>query len=100
MRREIGVNSTPGCTFHPSLIAFISDALQGSWFGADKGQLRPFTRLHPLVGESGPEIRKRYWGRRFWARGYFCTTSGNVTDDINFIQYIQSHSDRSTDASR
>jgi putative transposase len=23
-----------------------------------------------------PEIRKRYWGRRFWARGYFCTTSG------------------------
>jgi putative transposase len=29
-----------------------------------------------------PEIRKRYWGRRFWARGYFCTTSGNVTDDI------------------
>jgi len=36
-----------------------------------------------------PEIRKRYWGRRFWARGYFCTTSGNVTDDI-IIQYIQS----------
>ena len=54
MRREIGVNSTPGCTFHPSLIAFISDALQGSWFGADKGQLHPFTQLHSLVGESGP----------------------------------------------
>jgi len=29
-----------------------------------------------------PELRKRYWGRRFWARGYFSTTSGNVTDDI------------------
>ena len=29
-----------------------------------------------------PEIRKRYPGRRFRARGYFCTTSGNVTDDI------------------
>ena len=25
-------------------------------------------------------IRKRYWGQRFWARGYFCTTSGNITD--------------------
>ena len=30
-----------------------------------------------------PEIRRRYWGRRFWARGYFCTTSGNVTDDLD-----------------
>jgi len=29
-----------------------------------------------------PELRKHYWGRRFWARGYFSTTSGNVTDDI------------------
>jgi Transposase IS200 like len=26
-----------------------------------------------------PELRKRYWGRHFWARGYFCTTSGNIT---------------------
>ena len=46
-----------------------------------------------------PDIRKRYWGRRFWARGYFCTTSGNVTDDI-ILQYIQNHSDKPTDASR
>ena len=29
-----------------------------------------------------PDLRKRYWGRRFLARGYFSTTSGNVTDDI------------------
>ena len=21
-----------------------------------------------------PELRKRYWGRHFWGRGYFCTT--------------------------
>ena len=28
------------------------------------------------------ELRKRYWGRRFWAHGYFSTTSGNLTDDI------------------
>jgi putative transposase len=27
-----------------------------------------------------PDLRKRYLGRRFWARGYFSTTSGNVTD--------------------
>ena len=40
-----------------------------------------------------PELRKRYWGRRFWARGYFSTTSGNVTDDI-ILQYLELHSQR------
>ncbi len=62
-----------------------------------------WNRLHSCIRWSArvvPEIRKRYWRRRFWARGFFCTTCGNVTDDINFIQYIQSHSDKSTDASR
>ena len=27
-------------------------------------------------------IRKRYRGERFWQRGYFSTTSGNITDDV------------------
>lgn len=40
-----------------------------------------------------PELRKRYWGRRFWAHGYFSTTSGNVTDDI-ILQYLELHSKR------
>jgi len=40
-----------------------------------------------------PELRKRYWGRRFWARGYFSTTSGNVTDDV-ILQYLELHSQR------
>ena len=40
-----------------------------------------------------PELRKRYWGCRFWARGYFSTTSGNVTDDI-ILQYLELHSKR------
>ena len=35
-----------------------------------------------------PELRKRYWGRRFRARGDFCTTSGNVTDDL-VLQYLE-----------
>jgi putative transposase len=38
-----------------------------------------------------PELRNRYWGRRFWAREYFSTTSGNVTDDI-IMQYLELHS--------
>ena len=40
-----------------------------------------------------PELRKCYWGRRFWARGYFSTTSGNVTDDI-ITQYLELHSSK------
>ena len=40
-----------------------------------------------------PDLRKRYWGRRFWARGYFSTTSGNVTDDV-INQYLELHSSK------
>jgi REP element-mobilizing transposase RayT len=29
-----------------------------------------------------PDLRKRTWGRHFWARGYFSTTSGNITDNV------------------
>lgn len=28
-----------------------------------------------------PEIKKRYWGQHFWARGYFVSTVG-ITDEI------------------
>ena len=35
-------------------------------------------------------IRKRYWGQRFWGRGYFSTTSGNITDDI-IMRYLDRH---------
>ena len=33
-----------------------------------------------------PDLRKRYWGRHFWARGSFSTTSGNITDDVTHLQ--------------
>ena len=35
-------------------------------------------------------LRKRYWGQRFWARGYFSTTSGNITDDV-ITAYLDRH---------
>ena len=39
-----------------------------------------------------PKIKKRYWGKHFWARGYFCATSGQVTDEM--IQtYPEHHSE-------
>jgi putative transposase len=46
-----------------------------------------------------PVLRKRYWGRHFWGRGYFSTTSGAITDDT-ILQYLESHSPNPTDASR
>ena len=47
-------------------------------------------------------IRKRYWGCRFWARGYFSTTSGNITDDmiLNYLDHHTEPQNRMASASR
>ena len=37
-----------------------------------------------------PALKKRYWGRKFWCRGYFCTTSGNITNKA-ILEYIENH---------
>lgn len=46
---------------------------------------------YKLLGEF-PHLRKTFWGRHLWARGYFCCSSGNVTDEV-IADYIanQSH---------
>jgi len=48
---------------------------------------------HALLGEFA-HMRKQFWGRHVWARGYFCCSSGNVTDDV-IKAYIenQAHDD-------
>ena len=51
------------------------------------------------IQQAFPAIRKRCRGRHSWARGYFCTTSGNITDDI-ILQYIGTHSAKPTGVSR
>jgi putative transposase len=33
-------------------------------------------------------LRKEFWGRHLWARGYFCCSSGNVTDEV-VAKYIE-----------
>ncbi|MEQ1518638.1 MAG: IS200/IS605 family transposase [Usitatibacteraceae bacterium] len=35
-------------------------------------------------------IRKRYWGQRFWGRGYFSTTVGNITEGV-VMAYLDRH---------
>ena len=46
-----------------------------------------------------PMLKKRYWGKHFWGRGYFSTTNGAITEDF-VLQYLESHIDNPTDASR
>jgi putative transposase len=33
-----------------------------------------------VLQQEYPELKKRYWGQHLWARGYFCASSGTVTD--------------------
>ena len=35
-----------------------------------------------MLQQEYPTLRKRYWGRHLWARGYFCATVGAVTDKM------------------
>ena len=40
--------------------------------------------------EEFPMLKKRYWGRHFWARGYFCAIVGQVTEEM-IKQYLEHH---------
>lgn len=40
------------------------------------------------IQQEYPQIRKEYWGKHFWGIGYFCTTTGNVTDEM-IMKYIE-----------
>jgi putative transposase len=48
-----------------------------------------------LLDEFG-ELRRQFWGRHLWARGYFAASSGNVTDDI-IKQSIESQGQKPPD---
>ncbi len=50
-------------------------------------------RSSRLLLEEFGELRKIYWGRHLWARGYFVASSGNVTDAI-IAEYIEKQTQR------
>ena len=35
-----------------------------------------------------PHLRKKFWGRHLWARGYLAVSSGNITDEM-IREYIE-----------
>ncbi len=45
-------------------------------------------RSSRMLQDEFPHLKKRYWGQHLWARGYFCATSGTVTEDM-IRQYIE-----------
>jgi len=62
-------------------------------------QIPPYTAVSRIVqhlkGESSrklqmefPQLKKHFWGQHLWAIGYFCTTTGTVTDDV-IKKYIE-----------
>jgi putative transposase len=38
--------------------------------------------------QENKQISKAFWGRHLWGRGYFVSTSGNVTDEV-IMKYIK-----------
>lgn len=39
-------------------------------------------RSSRLIQQEFPHLRKRYWGKPLWARGYFCASVGRVTEKM------------------
>ena len=87
---ELGVKIVSGVlsTNHIHMFVEIPPKISVSYF-----MQRVKGRSSRKIQQEFPELKKRYWGQRFWARGYFCTTSGNITDDI-IMQYLEQHSDK------
>ena len=38
--------------------------------------------------QENKQLSRLFWGRHLWARGYFVSTSGNVTDEV-IMEYIR-----------
>ena len=47
-------------------------------------------RTSSKLFEEFPNLKKRYWGRHFWARGYFCATVGQMTEEM-IQDYLAHH---------
>ena len=35
-----------------------------------------------VILQEFPRLRKQFWGRHFWARGYLAVSSGTITDEM------------------
>jgi putative transposase len=93
---ELGVTIVEGVLSQDHVPMFVSVPPQLS---VSELMRRVKGRSSRKIQQEFPVLRKRYWGRHFWARGYFSTTSGNITDDV-ILQYLANHIDKPTGVSR
>ena len=47
-------------------------------------------RTSRILQQEFPALRKRYWGKHFWAIGYGAWSSGNITDEL-VAEYLEHH---------
>ncbi len=85
---EVNILSGVVSTDHVHLYVSIPPQLAPS-----KLVMRLKGRTSRRIQEEFPELRKQYWGQHFWARGYFCVSAGNVTDDL-IREYLAKHSEK------
>ena len=50
------------------------------------------------IQQEFPELSKRYWGKHFWAIGYGCWSTGNITDEM-VNEYLEYHKKPDDDGS-
>ena len=67
--------------------------IQYTTAGGDSGKVQKAKgRSSRKIQLEFPELGKTYWGKHFWARGYFSATSGGITDEA-VTHYINNHSE-------
>ena len=47
-------------------------------------------RSSRLLQKEFPHLKKRYWGQRFWGKGYGVWSSGNITEQT-IQEYLEHH---------
>ena len=53
-------------------------------------------RTSRMLQQEHPKLKKRYWGRHFWATGYGAWSTGNITDEM--VQaYLEHHRSKKDD---
>jgi putative transposase len=55
-------------------------------------------RTSRLLQQEYPELRKRYWGKHFWAIGYGAWSTGNISEKM-VEEYLEHHRETSNNES-
>jgi len=53
-------------------------------------------RSSRLLQKEFQQLRKRYWGKHFWATGYGAWSTGNITDEM-VQEYLEHHRKKDSD---